>query len=373
MTAPRPAGSDARGQEAQRPERARPEASAPEAHPAARRGAQRGAPEKLPRKAKKNRKNLKNRTKGARENRVESLPVPPDSTDRVKITEPVAPVLRSTAAEDPMGGETVSAAGRVGTAIRPDPGGEPAEWDDAAGAVEDAEQQGPPDPDDPDAPVSPAEHSAMHAFDLLYVRHAGPIGQQCYLLCGDRDIAARAVADGFRLAWERWPEVAVDRDPAGWVRAAAYEYALSPWHRLRPARRRPRVRGGTPQDQQLLDALLGLPASYRRSLVLHDALGLGLPDTAAEVEATTAAAAARIARAHEVLADRIPRLGEVPPDKRGALLGDMLEQLTGTQPIRPLPASRARLHSERITRRRLAAALALVGLLLAAILVSVFG
>lgn len=50
----------------------------------------------------------------------------------------------------------------------------------------------------------------------------------------------------FQLAWHRWPEVAVDRDPAGWVRATAYEYALSPGTGSAPdtgtPRRRPPMR-----------------------------------------------------------------------------------------------------------------------------------
>lgn len=226
-------------------------------------------------------------------------------------------------------------------------------------------------PGDPEAPSArhepPGDEAVKRAFDLLYVRYAGPVGQQCYLLCGDRDLAAKAVAHAFRLAWERWPEIAVDSDPASWVRAAAYEYALSPWHRLRPTSRKPRVRGGTADDQLLLDALLAMPPSYRRSLVLHDALGLTVPDTAAESEATTEATAARITEAHRVLVDRVPRLREVPPEQRGGLLGELLEQLTETQPIRPLPGALARMHSERVSRRQTRAAL----LLISAVLVSV--
>jgi DNA-directed RNA polymerase specialized sigma24 family protein len=283
-----------------------------------------------------------------------------DSADQVKITE----LLSSAVVEDPPDSPGPATA---------DPAtaeSDTAESDPTEPVPHEAAEPPEPVPHEPAERSEAARRSAMHAFDLLYVRHAGPVGQQCYLLCGDRAIAERAVAHGFRTAWDRWPEVAVDRDPGGWVRAAAYEYALSPWHRLRVSPRRPKVRDGTAENQQLLDALLALPPSYRHSLVLHDGLGLGLPDTAAEAEATTAATAARIARAHESLAARLPRLGEAAPEERGELLGTLLEQLTETQPIRPLPAARARLHVERITRRRLAAALLLVALLLSAVAAS---
>lgn len=354
MTPSRPAGSGTKGQEEQRPPRAHPE---------------RDAPEKPPRKAKKNRRSPK---KSGGAGRAATPATTASSADRVKITELVSTpgtAERSDPAEPFTGPRPPAGARPDGTA--PDAAPDDARADDATSDDTRADDAAAEDPPLDAGPEEPAERSAMHAFDLLYVRHAGPVGQQCYLLCGDRDLAARAVAHAFRLAWERWPEVAVDRDPPSWIRAAAYEYALSPWHRLRrPAHRRPKVRGGTAENQQLLDALLALPPSYRRSLVLHDALGLGLPDTAAEAEATTAATAARITRAHESLAERVPRLAEVPPEQRGKLLGSLLEELTGTQPIRPLPATRARLHSERATRHQLAAALALVALLVSAVAVS---
>ncbi|NJQ07330.1 hypothetical protein HCN56_17485 [Streptomyces lonarensis] len=200
----------------------------------------------------------------------------------------------------------------------------------------------------------------LHAFDALYLRNAGPIGQQAYLLCGRRETAARAVVHGFRVAWERWPEVAVDHDPAGWVRAAAYEYALSPWHRFRPWGRAPLALGAGREEQELLTALLRLPPGQRRALVLHDALGLGLAETAAEAESTTAAAEARVRRGREALAASLPRLAAADPGRRGEVLGSMMEALTASQPVPPLPASRARTVCERTSRRQVQAAVVLV-------------
>ncbi|MFG3473263.1 RNA polymerase sigma factor [Streptomyces sp. NPDC047982] len=136
--------------------------------------------------------------------------------------------------------------------------------------------------------------AAIEAFDTLYARCATALFHQTFLLTGRRRLALESVARAFALAWERWPEVVADHDPVGWVRAAAYEYALSPWHRLRRTHRAVDPPPGEPGARALLDSLLALPPSYRRTLVLHDAVGLTLAETAAETEASTPATASRL-------------------------------------------------------------------------------
>jgi len=148
------------------------------------------------------------------------------------------------------------------------------------------------------------------AFDALYAFCAPSLVRQTYLLTGRRELARESVERAFQLAWQRWPEVAVDRDPAGWVRATAYEYALSPWHRFRPRYRHPEPPPADASDRALMDVLLTLPPPYRRTLLLHDGVGLGLPDTAAETEASTPAAANRLLYAREAVAARLPELAE---------------------------------------------------------------
>ncbi|WP_308800529.1 helix-turn-helix transcriptional regulator, partial [Streptomyces sp. NEAU-H3] len=67
------------------------------------------------------------------------------------------------------------------------------------------------------------------AFATLYARAAPGLLRQAYLLTSRPRVALAAVLSGFRQAWERWPEVARDPDPEGWVRAVVHESALSPW------------------------------------------------------------------------------------------------------------------------------------------------
>ena len=216
---------------------------------------------------------------------------------------------------------------------------------------------------------------AASAFDDLHARHAAALTQQTYLLTGRPRLARRAVEQGFRLAWQRWPQVAVDPDPAGWVRAAAYEYALTPWHRLcpglRPARKPRHFQESEPSDRALLEALLSLPAPYRRALLLHDGLGMGLYETAAEIEASTPAAAGRLTHAREHLAERLPELGlgGQEPVRQGEILRARITGLVAAQQVTPAAAQCVRSGSERSDLRTTLAAVGLTGLFALATLV----
>ncbi|MEV0979227.1 helix-turn-helix domain-containing protein [Streptomyces sp. NPDC049915] len=203
-------------------------------------------------------------------------------------------------------------------------------------------------------PLTPAQ-----AFDALYAFCAPALVRQAYLLTGRRELARESVERAFQRAWERWPEVARDRDPAGWVRMAVYEYALSPWHRFRPRYRHPEPPPAAPADRALMDVLLKLPPSYRRTLLLHDGVGLGLPETAAETEASTPATAHRLIHAREALAATLPELGD--PD----MLHRRLAEVAATERLRAPRPTRVRCGGERRarfwTRAAIAFTVAIIG------------
>ncbi|MFD9373292.1 helix-turn-helix domain-containing protein [Streptomyces sp. NPDC060020] len=215
----------------------------------------------------------------------------------------------------------------------------------------------------PAEPAAPAAHPAHPAhsaggrttgpaadFDALYDHAAPALARQTYLLTGRRTLALKAVERAFTRAWARWPEVATDPDPVGWVRAVAYDYALSPWHRFRRAHRRHDAPPADPADRILLAAVLALPTRHRRTVMLYDGVGLDLPDTAAETEASTPTAGIRLVHAHADLADRIPQLAEVPPEKQSALLRDLFTALRPAAPLAPRPAAAVRGGGERRVR-----------------------
>ncbi|MBL1285695.1 sigma factor-like helix-turn-helix DNA-binding protein [Streptomyces sp. NPDC057067] len=209
-----------------------------------------------------------------------------------------------------------------------------------------------PEGHEPAAPVPQprAGLTAEEAYDALYTLTAPGLTRQMHLLTGRRKLSREAVEHAFRTAWQRWPEVARDRDPAGWVRAMAYEYAMSPWHRLRRTHRRADAPPRDPARRALFEALLGLPPSYRRTLLLHDAVGLGLPETAAETEASTPAAASRLLNARATLAERLPELaGSVDPGGRSTVLQERLGALALAEEVpEPPPATAVRAGSERV-------------------------
>ncbi|PKT69307.1 RNA polymerase subunit sigma-24 [Streptomyces populi] len=205
----------------------------------------------------------------------------------------------------------------------------------------------------PESPLTPAQ-----AFDALYAFCAPALVRQAYLLTGRRELARESVERAFQQAWYRWPEVAVDPDPAGWVRATAYEYALSPWHRLRPRHRHPEAPPSGAADRALLDALLELPPVYRRTLLLYDGVGLGLPETAAETEASTPAAANRVLHAREALVARLPELAS-PED-----LHRRLAELASVERLRAAKPRTVRWYGERRAQQWTRAAIAFTALLI---------
>ncbi|MFD7856095.1 helix-turn-helix domain-containing protein [Streptomyces microflavus] len=223
-------------------------------------------------------------------------------------------------------------------------------------------------PPHPEAEPAAPRLSPDEAFDALYAHSAPGLVRQTYLLTGRRSLARESVERAFQLAWHRWPEVAVDRDPAGWVRAAAYEYAMSPWHRLRRVHRHPDAPPSEPARRALFEALLDLPPAYRRTLLLYDGVGLDLPETAAETEASTPAAAGRLEVARAAVAERLPELAAAAsPAERSELLQDRLGGLARAEHVpAPSPARTVRTGSEDKARLWTRAAIAFVALLIGA-------
>ncbi|MFG2326808.1 helix-turn-helix domain-containing protein [Streptomyces sp. NPDC048568] len=212
---------------------------------------------------------------------------------------------------------------------------------------------------EPKAGPKPVALTPAQAFDALYEFGTPALVRQTFLLTGRRELARESVERAFQTAWENWPEVARDRDPVGWVRAVAYEYALSPWQRFRPRNRHPEPPPADPGDRTLLNTLLRLPPRHRRTLLLYDGVGLDLPETAAETEASTPATANRLLNARRAMADRLPELAD--PE----VLHRRLAEVASTERLRAAKPPTVRVGSERRarfwTRAAIAFTVALIG------------
>ncbi|MFK8848637.1 sigma factor-like helix-turn-helix DNA-binding protein [Streptomyces sp. Ac-502] len=228
----------------------------------------------------------------------------------------------------------------------------------------------------PDVASATAHLTPAAAFDALYTRHAHDLTRQAIVLTGQPHLSQEAVERSFQAAWQRWPEVAVDPDPAGRLRAMVHEYALSPWHRMRPGLRAgqrpsPRVPAAppaAPPQRALRDALLSLPATYRRALLLHDGLGLDLSETAAEVEASTPATAGRLLHARRAVAERVPAFGlaAATPVRQREILRERLAGLAALYPVAPPAAAAVRTGGERTAGRMTQGAFGLTAVIAAA-------
>ncbi|MCP2309894.1 LuxR C-terminal-related transcriptional regulator [Kitasatospora paracochleata] len=252
----------------------------------------------------------------------------------------------------------------------------------AAAEPSQAADPGPtPAPAAPAAPApAPAPARAPLTFPELCANAHARLVQQTFLLTGSRRRAAHCVRLALGEASRRWWEVSDLADPEGWVRARAFEIALSPWrrggprraHRWRLPRRRIRVRPAaaaaaaaepeasdrpTAHDRALLKALRRLSRPQRRALVLHDTLGLSAAAVAVEVESSTAAAEGRVRAARAALARAVPALVGEDPD--GPEFADRLGEALYRAAVHGCPAPRLPSPSALTAHSRLRAGLGL--------------
>ncbi|MFC1438251.1 sigma factor-like helix-turn-helix DNA-binding protein [Streptacidiphilus sp. N1-10] len=216
------------------------------------------------------------------------------------------------------------------------------------------------------------QRRSAESFEALYRDSYQRLTRQAYLLVGHRHRAAHCVRRAFQLAWSEWDVVSADPSPEGWIRAAAFDLALSPWHRS-PLRHPEHSARLTRDDRKLLTALLHLPRAQRRAVVLHDALGLDWQQTAAEIESSTPAAYGRVVRARLGLARMAPTVAGKDARRRG--FGRELGVLLRGAAVRgcPLPEvpspgvvrQRSRLHERGVTAAAGVLALGMAGALVA--------
>jgi RNA polymerase sigma-70 factor, ECF subfamily len=150
--------------------------------------------------------------------------------------------------------------------------------------------------------VSPEEFTDFYAASFRRL-----VGQ-LYAMTGDHAEAQDAVQEAFVRAWARRGKLDSRGSPEAWVRATAWNIAVSRWHRARAGRRllaaqpSPAASEPGPDRVALIDALRRLPAEQRRAVVLYHLCDLTVAEIAAETGAPAGTVKARLARGRAALA-----------------------------------------------------------------------
>lgn len=153
------------------------------------------------------------------------------------------------------------------------------------------------------------------SFDDFYLGTRGATLRQLTAMTTDPELAADVVQEAYARAWQRWGRVSQLAEPRAWVRTVAWRLAVSQHRRASVARRFLPVLGrrddrATGADDSRLDvedALRRLPAEHRRTLVLHDLVGLTIHEVALETGVPDGTVKSRLSRAR---ANLLAQLGE---------------------------------------------------------------
>jgi RNA polymerase sigma-70 factor, ECF subfamily len=151
--------------------------------------------------------------------------------------------------------------------------------------------------------VSPEEFTEFYAASFR--RLTG----QLYAMTGDHAEAQDAVQEAFVRAWSHRGKLDSRGSPEAWVRATAWNIAVSRWHRARLGSRLAQSQpapaaaaGPGPDHVALIEALRKLPAEQRRAIVLFHVCDLTVAEIAAETGAPPGTVKARLARGRAALA-----------------------------------------------------------------------
>ncbi|MDY7100178.1 MAG: sigma-70 family RNA polymerase sigma factor [Actinomycetota bacterium] len=135
--------------------------------------------------------------------------------------------------------------------------------------------------------VGPAAEAAD--FDDIFRAHYGPLVRSLTVACGNAELAADCVEDGFERAYVRWRKVSRYDNPVAWIRRVAINRMRDHLRREeRRARATERLWGDArlvdelpePPDDRLQRALAALPDQQRIAVSLHYVADLSVAEIA---------------------------------------------------------------------------------------------
>jgi RNA polymerase sigma-70 factor (ECF subfamily) len=161
------------------------------------------------------------------------------------------------------------------------------------------------------------------AYDAFYTGSWGRLFGQACVLTGDRETAQDLTQEALLRAWRRWDRIAGFEDPEGWTRRVLHNLCIESWRRNRTRMAHRPVEAPPSPDvpvhhHQLAQAMRDLPGDQARALLLHDGLGMTVPETAAELAVPEGTVRSWLSRSRKVVAARITQSeqSEQPPVRR---------------------------------------------------------
>jgi len=110
------------------------------------------------------------------------------------------------------------------------------------------------------------------AFDATFRAHYWPMVRALTVACGDQEVAADAVQDGFTRAYARWRRISRYDDPAGWIRHVALNRIRDHYRKVERGRRavdrlgaRTEMTVAGPEPAGDVDALLATLSPQQRT------------------------------------------------------------------------------------------------------------
>jgi RNA polymerase sigma-70 factor (ECF subfamily) len=110
------------------------------------------------------------------------------------------------------------------------------------------------------------------SFDATFRAHYWPMVRALTVACGDQEVAADAVQDGFTRAYARWRRISRYDDPAGWIRHVALNRIRDHYRKVERGRRavdrlgaRTETTVAGPEPRGDVDALLATLSPQQRT------------------------------------------------------------------------------------------------------------
>jgi RNA polymerase sigma-70 factor (ECF subfamily) len=148
-------------------------------------------------------------------------------------------------------------------------------------------------------------------FDASWRRLQG----QAYVLTGSREVAQDLTQEALIRTWRNWDSVSTMENPEAWTRKVLQNLCIESWRKSR--RRNPnadvQAYAEIPDSHaEIAQAMRSLPGIQAKALLLHDGLGMTVPEVAAELDVPEGTVKSWLSRSRKVVAERLGQFDRDP-------------------------------------------------------------